>query len=111
MLQAEYSTLHHSHILISIVRRGLKNDIVEFVKRGQPALLMNDDFDAWVDALIQANQVLREIEDRKRGSFEPKQRYGMAAGNWPTAKPTPPPKLLLQQYTRTKLAPLWVKVY
>ena len=47
-------------------------------------------FDAWVDALVQADQVLREIEDRKRGSWEPKQRYGTAT-NWPMAKPTPQP--------------------
>ena len=65
MLQAEYTPLHHSRILINIAQRGLKNEIVEFVERGQPALLVNENFDAWVDALIQADQVLREIEDRK----------------------------------------------
>ena len=90
MLQVEYSTLHHSRILISIARRGLKNNIVEFVERGQPTLLMNDDFDAWVDALVQADQVLREIKDRKRGSWKPKQQYRTTT-NWPTAKPTPQP--------------------
>ena len=89
MLQAEYSPLHHSRILINIARRGLKNEVIEFVERGQPTLLINEDFDAWVDALIQADQVLREIEDRKRGSWEPKQRYGTAA-NWPTTKPSTP---------------------
>ena len=94
VLQVEYSLLHHSQILISIVWRGIKNDIVEFVKRGQPALMQNDNFNTWVDALIQADQVLHEIEDRKQGSWEPKQWYGTTS-NWPTAKPTPQPTPLV----------------
>ena len=53
-------------------------------------MLANDDFTTWIDTLIQADQVLREIEDRKRGSWEPKQRYRTTT-NWPMAKPTPQP--------------------
>ena len=90
VLQAEYSLVHHSRILIGIAHRGIKNEVVEFVERGQPALMQTDDFNTWVDALVQADQVLREIEDRKRGSWESKQQY-RTASNWPTAKPTPQP--------------------
>ena len=80
ILQVEYSTITHSCILISITWRGLKNKFVEFVKREQPALMQTNNFDTWVDVLVQADQVLCEIEikDRKRGSFKPKQCYRTA---------------------------------
>ena len=90
VLQAKYSLVHHSQILIGIACQGIKNEVVEFVERGQPALMQNNNFNAWVNALVQANQVLHKIEDRKRGSWEPKQRYGTTS-NWPMAKPTPQP--------------------
>ena len=61
---------------------------MEHVERAKPDLLESDDFKKWENTLIRADQVLREIEERKRGSWDVSTRYGNAA-QWPRTTSAP----------------------
>ena len=65
ILEANYHVNTHSHILINILRNGIHNEVVEYVKCSQPNLLHSHSFTCWESALIYADQVLKEIADHK----------------------------------------------
>ena len=87
-MQAGYDTKTHAKTLIRLMQQNLKNDVVEYVERAKPDLLENDDFRKWENTLIRADQVLREIEERKRGSWDVSTKYGNAA-QWPRTTSVP----------------------
>lgn len=65
VLEAEYDVVTHGRILIGIIRRGIHNDVVEYVEQAKPELLKSEDFFQWEKAVTRANQVLKEIAARK----------------------------------------------
>ena len=65
ILKANYHTTTHSHLLINILRNGICNEVVEYVKQSQPDLLHSHSFTQWEPALVHADQVLSKIAECK----------------------------------------------
>ena len=89
-MQAGYNIDTHAKTLVRLMRQGLKNNVVEYVERSMPNLMETNDVRKWEKALIRTDQILREIEDRKKGGWETsqQQRYGTAA-QWPRTTSAP----------------------
>ena len=66
-MQAGYDIDTHAKTLVRLMRQGLKNNVVEYVERSMPNLMETDNVQKREKALICADQILREIEDRKKG--------------------------------------------
>ena len=87
-MQANYDIKHHAKTLLRLMWQGLKNEVVEYVERAKPDLLETDNFKKWERTLVCTDQVLWEIEERKRGSWDASNRYGNAT-QWPRTTTAP----------------------
>ncbi|KIJ59170.1 hypothetical protein HYDPIDRAFT_101218, partial [Hydnomerulius pinastri MD-312] len=62
---ADYKLDHHAGLLISILRRGINSDIIDFVENCHPQLLDERNYIDWKTAVIKAEATLSERARRK----------------------------------------------
>ena len=62
---ADYKLDHHAGLLISILRRGINSDIIDFVENCHPQLLDERNYIDWKTAVIKAEATLSERTRRK----------------------------------------------
>ena len=91
MLRAEYDENTHASLLVYTAHHRIHNEIVEFVERGQPLLLELEHLGRWEKALIHADNTLKDIASRKRGSSSRNTRFFTPRSSYPTTQGTMAP--------------------
>ena len=91
MLWAEYDENTHASLLVHTARHGIHNEIVEFVERGQPQLLELEHLGRWEKALIHADNTLKDIASRKRGSSSGNTCFFTPCSGYTATQGTPAP--------------------
>ena len=67
--EAKFSVTYHSHTIVNLIRRAVKSEILEFVKRNQPDLIDSMEPQVWETALVRAEEILNQIAERKRSVY------------------------------------------
>ena len=67
--EAKFSVTYHGRTIVNLIRRAVKSEIVEFVKRNQPNLIGSTEPQVWETALVRAEEILNQITERKRSVF------------------------------------------
>ena len=67
--EAKFSVTYHGRTIVNLIRRAVKSEIVEFVERNQPNLIDSTEPQVWETALVQAEEILNQIAERKRSVF------------------------------------------
>ena len=67
--EAKFSVTYHSHTIVNLIRRAVKSEILEFVKRNQPDLIDSTEPQVWETALVRAEEILNQIAECKRSVY------------------------------------------
>ena len=67
--EAKFSVTYHGRMIVNLIRRAVKSEIVEFVERNQPDLINSTEPHIWETALVRAEEILNQIAERKRSVF------------------------------------------
>ena len=73
--EAKFSVTYHGRMIVNLIRRAVKSEIVEFVERNQPDLIDSTKPQAWETALVWAEEILNQIVERKRNIYTTRPTY------------------------------------
>ena len=67
--EAKFSVTYHSRMIVNLIWRAVKLEIVEFVEQNQPDLIDSTNPQVWEMALVRAEEILNQITKRKQSIY------------------------------------------